>query len=443
MIRSPISLPPAMAYPAFRAYWIGSIASVSGFQIMRFAQFWLIFQITGSPLALGYVGLANGVPAIILNLFGGVAADRIDQRFLIVVSQIITAILVFLLGTLAILDMVTIWNLLTIAFVAGAVEAFDQPARRALFPQLIDRKDMVSAVALNSAIWPFNRIAGPAIAGFIIALAGNAAPFYVAGAGFLVMAGITAGLKVPRIIRSSSGSPVQDLLEGLKFISKNSIFSFVIAMTFFNGFFGGSYITLMPMFALDVLNVGAGGQGLLMGVGGVGSLCTSLWLATRRNQSGVRLLLIGGGLMTGVSVAAFGITAKYLGSFELAMFFMFATGVFHSMFITSSQSTLQILVPNELRGRIMGFHGMTFNLQPLGGMQAGALASIGAIGAPFAVAFGGVAVAIFALGPGMLNRSLRNLDSMLAESTAAARIDRGHEARLNQPLSTGAGDSSN
>ena len=128
--RLSFSLPPAMQYPAYRAFWLGMLASVSGFQILRFGQFWLIFELTGSPLALGYVGLANGVPAIFLNLFGGVAADRMDQRRLIYVTQTITAILIFLLAVITLMGMVEVWHLLTISFLAGGVEAFDQPARR-------------------------------------------------------------------------------------------------------------------------------------------------------------------------------------------------------------------------------------------------------------------------------------------------------------------------
>ena len=117
----PLSLPPALRYPAFRAFWLGMLASVSGFQILRFGQFWLIFEMTGSPLALGWVGLANGLPAIFLNLFGGVAADKLDQRRLVYITQTITAMLIFLLATITLLDLVKVWHLLTIAFLAGGV----------------------------------------------------------------------------------------------------------------------------------------------------------------------------------------------------------------------------------------------------------------------------------------------------------------------------------
>ncbi len=414
-----------MRYRAYRAFWVGSVASVSGFQILRFGQFWLIFQLTGSPLALGYVGLANGVPAIFLNLFGGLAADRMDQRRLIVIAQSITAGLIFLLATLTLLDLVRVWHVLTIAFLAGAVEAFDQPARRTLFPHLIDRKVMTSAVALNSAIWPGTRILAPAAAGLIIAWVSTAAAFYVAGLGFLTMAAITYGLRIPRVNRTAGGGAVHDLLEGLRFIRQSTIFSFLIVLTFFSSFFGMSYIPLMPVFAVDILQVGAKGMGPLLGVGGVGSLATSAWLATRGDIGYRGILIIVGSLMSGLSVAAFALTSWLIGSFALAMALMFVIGVFSSMANTSLQTTMQMAVPDGLRGRVMGFYGMTYNIRPLGGMQAGALA--GFITTPWAIAVGGLAMAAFAIGPALFSRRVRHMDAAIQEAgrEAAGEEDRG------------------
>ena len=153
-----------------------------------------MYQLTSSPVSLGYVGLAQALPGIVLNLFGGVFADKVDLRRLILTTQILTASLIFLLATLTLLDMVRVWHVLVIAFVAGGVNAFDEPARQALYPHLIDRKVMMSAVALNSAIWQGNRIVAPAVAGIIIAFAGTAVSFYLSGVGFLVMAGVMVGL---------------------------------------------------------------------------------------------------------------------------------------------------------------------------------------------------------------------------------------------------------
>ena len=416
----PLSLPPALRYPAFRAFWLGMLASVAGFQILRFGQFWLIFEMTGSPLALGWVGLANGIPAIFLNLFGGVAADKLDQRRLVYITQTITAMLIFLLATITLLDLVKVWHLLTIAFLAGGVEAFDQPARRVLFPQLIERKDMMSAVALNSSIWPGTRIMAPAAAGFIIAIADTEACFYLAGLGFLIMAAVTFSLRVPHTIRESGGNPLQDMLEGLDFIRKDSTFTFLIAMTFFSSFFGMSYNALMPVFAVEVLNIGAGRLGVLMGVGAIGSLATAIWLASGKGTGSRGLLIFGGAVTSGLSIAAFGLTSKFVGSFELAMALMLAIGVSGTLFNTAAQSSLQMMVPRHIMGRVMGFYGMTWNIRPLGGLQASALASISVIGAPIAIAIGGAAVVAFAIVSAMTSSKVRNLGSVLRQGEAEA-----------------------
>ncbi len=420
------AIPLALHYPRYRAYWLGTLASVTGFQMFQFSQLWLIHHLTASPLFLGYVGLANAVPAILLNLVGGVVADRFDKRRLITVTQAIAASLIFLLATLTLLEAVEPWHVLTIAFFAGAVNAFDQPARQALYPHLIERSALMSAVALNSSIWQGTRIVAPAMAGVVIATVGTAASIYVgtatsmylAGVGFCAMAVVIYGLRVPAAAGTSHSSAAQDMLEGLRFITKNSVFSFLIGMTFFNSFFGMSYVMLMPVFAVDILNVGADGQGWLLSLGGVGALLTTIWLSSRGNVSHRGVLIIGGAVMSGLSVATFALTAKFIGSYPLALCLMFASGVFNSAYMVSVMSSLQMMVPDRMRGRVMGFYGMTWSIMPLRGMQAGALASF--ITVPFAIAVGGLAVAAFALGPATINGQIRRLGVRLPQVAEAA-----------------------
>lgn len=377
------------------------------------SQFWLVHTLDESPLALGYVGLANAVPAIALNLFGGVFADKLDKRRLIMITQSIIAGLVFLLATLTLTGVVQVWHVLGIAFVTGAVNAFDQPARQALYPHLIDRKVMMSAVALNSSIWQGTRIVAPAFAGIVIATVGTAAAIYVSGAGFVVMALVIIALKVPHIERGATGSAVHDMLEGLKFITGNSIFKFLIGMTFFNSFFGMAYIVMMPVFAEDILGQGPSAYGALLSAGGVGALITTLWMGSLSNFRRKGMLLIGGAVVFGFGVAAFALTSEYVGSYALAIAIMFIMGIFNSMYMISVQSSLQIMVPDNMRGRVMGFYGMTWSIMPLGGLQAGAIASV--IGVPVAIAIGGFAVAGFALGPAAVNKRVRNIGALLQQ----------------------------
>ena len=276
---------------------------------------------------------------------------------------------------------------------------------------------MVSAVALNSTLWQGTRIVAPAIAGLIIAATNTAVSIYIAAGGFLTMALVVFALEVPRIESGATGSAVEDMLEGLRFIKESSVFSFLIGMTFFNSFFGMAYVMLMPKFADDILGQGPQAYGVLLSAGGVGSLITTLWLGTRGAFRQKGLVLIGGAVMFGLSVAAFGLTSRYVGSYPLAMALMFTSGVFNSMYMISIMSSLQMLVPDRLRGRVMGFYGMTWSIMPLGGMQGGAIASV--IGAPAAIAVGGLAVSVFALGPAMINRKVRNLGTLLLEAEAS------------------------
>ena len=412
--KSRFSIPPALKYPAYRSYWFGTLASVVGFQMLQASQFWLVHTLEDSPLFLGYVGLANAAPAILLNLFGGVFADRLDNRRLIMVTQSLLASLIFLLATLTLSGIIEVWQVLAIAFVAGAVNAFDQPSRQALYPHLIDRSVMMSAVALNSSIWQGTRIVAPAIAGLIIASAGIATSFYVAGSGFAIMVVVMFTLKVPSFKRNASKGTGRDMLEGVKFIKDNSIFSSLIALTFFNSFFGMAYVILMPVFAEEILGRGATAYGLLLSVSGASSLMTTVYMGTRTGMNGKVSVLIGGAVLSGLFIAAFALTTDWFKSFYLAMSLMFIIGIFNSMYRISIMSSLQMLVPDQMRGRVMGFYGMTYSLMPIGGMQASLVAIV--VGTPIAIAIGGLAVSSFAVGLVVANPKIRGLGQLLRES---------------------------
>ena len=407
------NIPPALRYPKYRAYWIGALASVAGYQTLIFGQGWLTFELTGSPLYLGYIGLASATSSIALNLFGGVFADKLDKRRLIVITQLITASLIFLLAVITLLEVVQVWHIILIAFVAGGVGAFDQPAQQALYPHLIERKAIVSAVALDSAVWQGMRILAPAVAGFIISQAGTATAFFLASAGFVTMASVMLLLKVPRIESASGGNPIQDMIEGLKFIGGSAVFSFLIGMTFFNSFFGMAYMMMMPAFAVDVLKVGADSQGLLMGMSGIGSLAITMVMSSMSGSGNRGPLIVGGSAAFGLSIAAFALTSLYIGSVPLALALMLVVGVSSSTYMISIRSSLQLLTPDSMRGRLMGFFGMTWSIMPLGAFQVGALAEF--VGVPVAVAIGGGLVTLFAFGPALMNRQVRNLGVILQE----------------------------
>ena len=418
-------LGPAMAYPAYRAYWVGTLASVIGFQMLNFSQFWIIHELTQSPLYLGYVGLANALPAIALNIFGGVVADRLDRKRLISITQTINGVIILILSGLTFTGSVQAWHVIALAFLAGAINAFDQPARQALYPSLIDRSVMMNAVALNSAIWTGTRIIAPAIAGIIISLTSTATSFLISALGFFVMAAIVLSLNIPKNEsehpQSSEGN---DLFEGVRFIWKNNVFLILICITFFNSFFGMSYIPMMPVFAVDILKVGADGQGILMGLSGIGALMATMIIGRTGNFKQKGLLIIVGSLLFGISIAIFSLSSMQYGNYYMALVLLFVVGASSSAYMISIMSSLQMMVPNHMRGRVMGFYGMTWSIMPLGGMYAGFLAGyIGqdTTGVPIAVAIGGFLIAIFAIGPFFMNRNVRNLGAILQTHQSESR----------------------
>ena len=206
-------------------------------------------------------------------------------------------------------------------------------------------------------------------------------------------------------------SPAKEMLEGFNFIRRNSPFPFLIVMTFFTSFFGISYIYLMPVFAIDILKIGTIGQGWLLSISGVGSLVTTVWLGTAKEIKNKSVLVIGGGISFGLSVAAFGLISRFFPSYGIALAIMLVIGLTSSTYMISIQSSLQLLVPDNMRGRVMGFFGMSWNILPIGGMQVGTLASF--ITAPYAVATGGLAVAAFTSLAFAFSTKVRNLNALI------------------------------
>jgi len=406
-----MKLPLALQNPNFRAFWGGTLISVIGFQMLRFTQFWLIYDITDSSLYIGYLALANGIPTIVFNIIGGVYADRLNQKVLVFITQLLLAVLIFVLFCLTFMGVVNELHILILAFLSGSVEAFDQPARRALYPSLIDREAIPSGVALLSGIWPGTRIIAPAIAGFLIVWTSVATTILISAIGFLIMAIIAINLKVNFTPQQRSTSPLEDLLEGFTYIKAHSIFRFIISITFFQSFFALAYIPMMPVIAKEVLSLGPEAQGVLLGASGLGALSTTIVIAIKPNLGSKFFHVVIGSFLSGLSVVFFALSTIQSGSYYLAIVCMFIVGIFGTLPAISAQSSLQLSVPNNLRGRIMGLYGLTFSLRPLSGFQAGVIS--GFTNPTFAIAFGGAALSIFTVASFITNKNVRNFNQII------------------------------
>lgn len=414
-----VKVPPALRYPAYRWFWIGTLASVGSTQMRIVAVGWLIYDLTESTLYLGYAGLAGAVPTILLTVVGGVIADRMDRRFLLGVTNFFNTATTLLLATLIAVGLIEPWHVLVYSFVEGFSWAFQGPAHEALYPSLVESKALNSAVALDGATWNANSIIAPVIAGFIIARVGMAACFYVAAVGFFVMVIVVVILpkvKLPETVRGVRAT-LNDMMGGLKFIKSRSIFALLTGLSFSFTYFVMSWIFILPVFSRDILEVGADGQGILLMLMGVGSLVTSIRMSTLESIQQRGFLIISSGAVTGILVAAFALTSDMVGSYYVAMAIVFFIGIFETIFINTCISSVQILVPEEFRGRVMAFYTMTWSFISLGGAQHGLVANF--IGAPAALAIGGFIFTGIVLGPVLLSRQIRHLGILVQESQTA------------------------
>jgi MFS family permease len=395
----------ALRHRNFRLYWFGQLASVLAQNMEGVAQSWLVLELTDSPLMLGLTGLTFAAPTIMLTLLGGVIADRADRRYIMIISQVGFAFNFLIIATLVVTGWIALWHVMALAFLSGCIRAFDRPSRMALLPQMVPKEDIPNAVAVGGTIWQLNRLVGPAVAGMLIYLIGLGATYYFC---FFASLGAVCLWHAIRLehqpTAASPGGLLQHMMDGLNFIRKNEIYYTFIGMTFFNSVFGMSYLILMPVFARNVLSVGSQGFGFLQSAGGAGALCGVLAVATFAHSGGKGRQAIGGAIIFGVLLILFALSRSYALSLVLAC----ALGIASQFYLTTINAILQVNLPDQLRGRVMGIYGLVWDLMPVGGIIAGTIAEFA--GAPVAVAMGGAFVALMALAVAVLLPNVRRLE---------------------------------
>ena len=404
----------ALKHRNYRLYFFGLLISVTGFQMLMVIQAWLVWDITGNASSLAFLGGVLAAPTVILNLFGGVVADRFDQRYLIMIVQGAIGVLLAILASLVYFDIAGLWHVLLLSFLIAGVQSFDNPARQALYPHLIDRKDLMNAVALNTIVWQITRVIGPVVAGSLIATVGAGVALYVAASGFAVMVLAMIAIHVRPIARAKAGSVLQSMGEGIGFVLHNRIFAFLIGMTFLNSFFGMSYLILLPIFATDMLDVGSEGLGNMYAIGGVGAFLMVVVAASLSKSPRKGFFLISGAVVFGISLILFAYSTNYYWS--LAM--LFVGGAASTFYMVMVQTTLQALVPDNLRGRVFSIYSLTWSLLPLGALQAGLIADW--VNPEFAIAMGGVIVAVFALVIALTSQRIRTIGIITQEAMESA-----------------------
>src|SRR5208282_2164050 len=380
----------ALRHRNFRLFFAGQLISLIGTWMQSLALSWLVYRMTGSAVLLGVVGFVSQIPVFFLATVGGLVADRYPKREIVVASQTAAMLLAFLLAWLTLSNRVQVWQIILLSAFLGVVNAFDIPARQAFFVEIVGKEDLQSAIGLNSSIFNGARIIGPAIAGIVVATIGEGWCFFANGASFLAVIVSLLMMRVAeRKILSGSREALQEALEGFRYALGSPTTSALLLLVGLVSIVGVPYTVLMPIFADRVLHGGARALGLLMGATGVGAVMGALTLATRRDSTGL-------GPLAAVAAGGFGVSLvlfSFSRWFALSLLLLMPVGYFVMLQMAATNTLLQVMSPDHLRGRVVALYSMMFmGMMPVGSLGAGFTA--GRIGAPLTVAVGGAACVI-------------------------------------------------
>jgi MFS family permease len=357
----------------YRLFWFGQLISLSGTWMQTTAQAWLVLKLTNSPVALGTVTFLQFVPITILTLFGGVLADRLPKRTVLLFTQSVAMLQAFLLAILVMTNSVQLWQVYLLALLLGIVNAFDNPTRQAFVSELVGKNYLQNAIALNSSLFNTARVIGPALGGVVISIVGIGQAFLFNAISFLP---VIVGLLLMRsgefydTERSRRGNIFRQVAEGIQYAVRTpKVFLILLTMAIV-GTFGYNYGTILPLLARYVLNAGAVGLGILTSAVGIGSLAAALGVASARRISEVTLL--SAGFIFSVLLILVGISS-WLPLTLILLIFMGAVGI---VYTASSNTGLQLNTPGELRGRVMSLYFLLFaGTTPIGGFLIGVLAA--------------------------------------------------------------------
>jgi MFS family permease len=350
------------------------------------AQSWLVYRITGSSLLLGLVGFAGQIPVFLLSPIGGVVADRWSRHRIVLATQTTFMLLAVTLGVVTLRGDATVAVVMTVAGLMGIVNAFDVPARQALIVELVPSDDMLNAIALNSSMVNSARILGPAIAGVTVAAVGEGWCFLGNGVSYLaVIAGLLL-MRLPARAHAETTSGLESVREGFRFVLRTGPIRALLLLLGVVSLTGMPYTVLMPIFADRILHGGPQSLGLLMGASGVGALAGTLTLAARRRLRGLGRWVTFAALGFGTSMCVFSLSR----SLWLSVALLVPVGFSMMLQMAASNTLIQAMVPDHLRGRVLAVYAMMFmGMAPFGALLAGAVAS--RVGAPLTVGLGGVA----------------------------------------------------
>lgn len=403
----------------FRFLWVSNLATSFAMQMQMVARGWLIYDMTNSPLALTWVMLSFLLPSFLFSLVGGVIADRLHKKSIMIASQILNTLATIFLASIIYSGDITFWHFIYFGLFNGTVLSFSMPARSAVVPEVVGKESLVNAMALQSATFNLSRILGPAVAGGLIALfaGGDTTSTHGVGVVFFLIAGLYA-MSVSAVsflhydgapVIRESASMLEDIAEGFRYMRDEKLILGLLIMGFVPMTFGFSVSFLLPVFNKDVIHGGPDDLGLLMTGMGIGALCGSLLLAHLGDIGGKGRIMFTASYIWAISLAAFAMSDQLI----LAMVIGALSGLCGTVFGAMNMSVVQLAIQPEIRGRVMSIMMMTYGLMPIGIIPVSALAEF--VGIDVAILFAAVMLALSMWLLGIWFPDLR-------------RIDKGHGA---------------
>ncbi|MGQ9569627.1 MAG: MFS transporter [Thermodesulfovibrionales bacterium] len=362
---------PAFKSREYRLFFFGQMVSLSGTWMQSVAQGWLIYSLTKSPFYLGLVAASGSLPILLFSLFGGIMADRIIKRNLLLLTQSLSIVPALSLGILTDMNLIRFWHVALFATFLGTVNAFDIPARQAFVIELVGEKNLMNAIALNSTVFHGARLIGPVIAGVTIAYLGLPACFYLNALSFTAIIFALSKMKVKSNTREQTGGFMRDLFEGIKFvISNRDVYRVILLISVFS-LVGLPYVALLPVFAGEILKTGPQGFGFLVGATGGGAFLAGLFLSYKGDVKNKLQLMSISGICFSLFLLLFSISR----SFYLSIITLLFIGWGSVSFFATANSFVQLSVSDDLRGRVVSVYAFVFlGFAPIGNYLIGILA---------------------------------------------------------------------
>ena len=375
----------------FRWMWLAGLVSSASFQMGMLARGWLVYNLTGSALALGWVSSGWGISILLLSLFGGVVADRVRKRDVLVASQVVMGVITLVLGILIMTDLIQIWHLFAGSFAAGIVFAFQMPANDSFVAEIVDQDTLLNASSLSSVAMSLMGIVGAPLAGMLMEGTGAAGVYFLQVPLYALIVFFLLHLPLTPPSEGKRDSVIRELVDGLRYIRARAMVLILMVISLTRVLLAMPYQTFLPVFAEDVFSVGASGLGLLQAAVGAGALVGSLGIASLGDFRRKGQLLLTAGLALGGGLLAF----AYAPSFYLALVALAVVGAAGNICMVTNFTLLQTNISDEVRGRVLSVAMWLWGFSPLGTIPSGALAD--RWGAPLVVALqGGLLVVVFA-----------------------------------------------